>query len=189
MSFIPMVVTQEGRGERSYDIYSRLLADRIVMIQGEVNDNMAASVVAQILFLASESKEDIRVYINSPGGSISAGMAMYDAMRTCGCDVATTCIGHAASMGAFLMAAGTKGKRTCLANSEIMIHSASSGTQGAVHDMEISMKHLLKTNEKLISMIADFCGQQVEKVAKDCERDYWMSAKESLEYGIVDKVL
>lgn len=189
MNYIPTVIVQEGRGERAYDIYSRLLADRIVMIQGEVNDAMSAAVVAQILFLASESKEDIRIYINSPGGSISAGMAMYDAMRTCGCDVATTCIGHAASMGAFLLGAGTKGKRTCLANAECMIHSASSGSQGTVIDMEISMKHLLKTNEKLVGMIAGFCGKSVEEVTKDCERDYWMSAEEAVEYGLVDKVV
>ena len=189
MNYIPTVIVQEGRGERAYDIYSRLLADRIVMIQGEVNDMMSAAVVAQILFLASESKEDIRVYINSPGGSISAGMAMYDAMRTCGCDVATTCIGHAASMGAFLLCAGTKGKRTCLANSEVMIHSASSSNGGTVHDMDVSMKHLLKTNEKLIGMIAEFCGQPIEKVSKDCERDCWLSAEESLAYGLVDKVI
>ena len=189
MNYIPTVSVQEGRGERAYDIYSRLLADRIVRIQGEVNDAMSAAVVAQILFLASESKEDIRIYINSPGGSISAGMAMYDAMRTCGCDVATTCIGHAASMGAFLLGAGTKGKRTCLANAEVMIHAPSSGTQGTVFDMEISMNHLIKTKEKMTKMIAEFCNQPIEKVIKDCERDYWMDANEALEYGIVDKVV
>lgn len=190
MVHVPMVVTQEGRGERAYDIYSRLLVDRIVLLQGEVNDQVAATIVAQILFLASEDKEkDIQLYINSPGGVISSGMAIYDAMRTCGCDVSTVCLGHAASMGAFLLAAGTKGKRVCLENAEVMIHQPSSGMQGQATDMEISVNHILKIKEKLTGMLANWSGQDLEKVKADCERDYWMSAKEAMEYGLVDKIL
>jgi ATP-dependent Clp protease protease subunit len=185
-----VVVTNDGRTERAYDIYSRLLADRIILLQSEVNDQVAATIVAQILYLASEDKKkDIKLYINSPGGSCSAGLAIYDAMRTCGCDVSTVCLGHAASMGAFLLSAGTKGKRICLKNGDVMIHEVSAGTEGRTTDMEISLKHTKYIREKLNRMIAEFTGKDYDTVAKDCERDYWMSAEEAKEYGIVDQII
>jgi ATP-dependent Clp protease protease subunit len=190
MNYVPIVVTKEGRGERSYDIYSRLLVDRIVLLNGEVNDDSAASIVAQLLFLASEDpSKDISLYINSPGGTITSGMAIYDTMQMIAPDVSTICVGHAASMGAFLLAGGAKGKRYCLPNAEVMIHQPLGGTRGQASDIEINAKHILKTRAKLNKMLAAATGQPLEKIENDTDRDYWMDAEEALAYGMIDKVL
>jgi ATP-dependent Clp protease protease subunit len=190
MNHIPFVIHQEGRGERSYDIFSRLLVDRIILINGEINENTAATVTAQLLFLESEDpNKDISIYINSPGGHITAGMAIYDTMNHIKCDVSTICIGYAASMGAFLLGGGTKGKRLILPNAEVMIHQPLGGAQGQATEIEIAYKHIQRSKEKLTKMLSEATGQPLEKVAQDCERDYWMSAEEAVAYGIVDKIL
>ena len=187
---IPYVVDQTGNGERSYDIYSRLLEDRIVFISGEIDDATANTVVAQLIYLEAKNPEkDICVYINSPGGSVTAGMAIYDTMRYVKCDVSTICVGLAASMGAFLLAAGTKGKRFCLPNSEVMIHQPLGGAKGQASDIEITAKHIIRTKKKMIEMLSKNSGQPIKKVEKDVDRDYYMSATEAVEYGIVDKVI
>ena len=190
MSLVPYVIEQTSRGERSYDIYSRLLKDRIIFLGEEVNETTASLVVAQLLFLESEdSTKDISLYINSPGGSVTAGMAIYDTMQYIKCDVSTICIGRAASMGAFLLAGGAKGKRYALPNAEIMIHQPLGGAQGQATEIEIAAKHILKTKQKLNQMIADNCGKSIEEVAKDTERDNWMSAEEAVAYGLIDKIV
>ena len=187
---IPYVVDQTGNGERSYDIYSRLLEDRIVFISGEITDATANTVVAQLIYLEAKNPEkDICVYINSPGGSVTAGMAIYDTMKYVKCDVSTISVGLAASMGAFLLAAGTKGKRFSLPNSEIMIHQPLGGAQGQASDIEITAKHIMRTKKKMIEMLSKNTGQKVSKVEKDVDRDYYMSANEAMEYGIVDKII
>ena len=187
---IPYVVDQTGNGERSYDIYSRLLEDRIVFISGEIDDATANTVVAQLIYLEAKNPEkDICVYINSPGGSVTAGMAIYDTMRYVKCPVSTICVGLAASMGAFLLAAGTKGKRFCLPNSEVMIHQPLGGAKGQASDIEITAKHIIRTKKKMIEMLSKNTGQPIKKVEKDVDRDYYMSADEAVEYGIVDKVI
>ena len=187
---IPYVVDQTGSGERSYDIYSRLLEDRIVFITGEINDATANTVVAQLIYLEAKNPDkDICVYINSPGGSVTAGMAIYDTMKYVKCDVSTICIGLAASMGAFLLAAGTKGKRFCLPNSEVMIHQPLGGAQGQASDIEITANHIIQTKKKMIEMLSKNTGQSIEKVSKDVDRDYFMTAEESVKYGLVDKVI
>jgi ATP-dependent Clp protease protease subunit len=190
MSLVPYVIEQTSRGERSYDIYSRLLKDRIIFLGEEVNETTASLVVAQLLFLESEdSTKDISLYINSPGGSVTAGMAIYDTMQYIKCDVSTICIGMAASMGAFLLAGGAKGKRYALPNAEIMIHQPLGGAQGQATEIEIAAKHILKTKQKLNQMIADNCGKTVEEVANDTDRDNWMSAEEAVAYGLIDKIV
>ena len=190
MSLVPYVIEQTSRGERSYDIYSRLLKERIIFLGEEVNETTASLVVAQLLFLeAEEPDKDIQLYINSPGGSVTAGMAIYDTMRYIKCDVSTICIGMAASMGAFLLAGGTKGKRFALPNAEIMIHQPLGGAQGQATEIEIAAKHILQTKEKLIRMLAENCGKPYEVVAADTERDNWKSAEEAKEYGLIDQVI
>ena len=190
MSLVPYVVEQTSRGERSYDIYSRLLKERIIFLGEEVNDTSASIVVAQLLFLEAEDPEkDIQIYINSPGGSVTAGMAIYDTMQYVKCDVSTICIGMAASMGAFLLAGGTKGKRMALPNAEIMIHQPSGGSQGQATEIEIAAKHILRTKEKLNKILAANTGQDYEVIAADTERDNWKTAQEALEYGLIDKVI
>ncbi|MBQ8541831.1 MAG: ATP-dependent Clp endopeptidase proteolytic subunit ClpP [Clostridia bacterium] len=190
MPLVPYVVEQTGNGERSYDIYSRLLKDRIIVLSDEVNDATASIIVAQLLFLESEDPDkDIYFYINSPGGSVTAGMAIYDTMNYIKCDVSTICIGLAASMGAFLLSSGTKGKRLSLPNSEIMIHQPLGGAKGQATDVEIHAKWLLKTKEKLNTILAKNTGKKVETVAADTERDNFMSAEEALEYGLIDKII
>lgn len=190
MSLVPCVIESNSRGERSYDIYSRLLKDRIIFLGEEVNDVTASLVVAQLLFLESEDQEkDIHLYINSPGGSVTAGMAIYDTMKYIKCDVSTICIGMAASMGAFLLAGGTKGKRIALPNAEIMIHQPSGGSQGQATEMLIAAEHILKTRKKLNQILAENCGQPLEVVERDTERDHWMTAQEALEYGLIDQVI
>ncbi len=190
MAYVPMVVEQSNRGERSYDIYSRLLKDRIVFLGGEVNDVTANLVVAQLLFLeADDPDKDIYLYINSPGGSITAGMAIYDTMQYIKPDVSTICVGLAASMGAFLLAAGEKGKRFALPNSEIMIHQPLGGFQGQATDIDIHAKRILRTKEKLNQILSERTGQPLSKVEIDVERDYFMSGDESKEYGLVDEVI
>jgi len=190
MSLVPYVIEQTSRGERSYDIYSRLLKDRIIFLGEEVNEVTASLVVAQLLFLESEDPtKDICLYINSPGGSVTAGMAIYDTMRYIKCDVSTICIGMAASMGAFLLAGGTKGKRLALPNSEIMIHQPLGGAQGQATEIEIAAKHILQTKEKLNRMLAENCGKDYDTVAADTDRDNWMTAEEALAYGLIDKVI
>ena len=190
MSFIPYVVEQTSRGERSYDIFSRLLNDRIIFLSEEVNDVTASLVVAQLLYLESQDPDkDIQFYINSPGGSVTAGMAIFDTMQYVKCDVATICVGMAASMGAFLLAAGTKGKRMALPNAEVMIHQPSAGTQGQVTDMALHLKRLETIKKRMNQILADRTGKPVEGVTADCERDNFMSAQEALEYGLIDKVL
>ena len=190
MSFVPMVVEQTNRGERSYDIFSRLLNDRIIMLCDEVNDVTASLVVAQLLYLEGQDKEkDISLYINSPGGSISAGMAIYDTMQYINCDVCTICMGMAASMGAFLLQAGTPGKRMALPNAEIMIHQPlMGGLQGQASDIKIHADHIVRTKEKLNRMLSEYTGQSLETIQKDTDRDNYMSADEALEYGLIDKV-
>ncbi|WP_426349628.1 ATP-dependent Clp endopeptidase proteolytic subunit ClpP [Alloiococcus sp. CFN-8] len=190
MSLVPMVVEQTNRGERSYDIFSRLLKDRIIMVSGEINDVTANLVVAQLLFLESEDPDkDVHIYINSPGGSVTAGMAILDTMNLIKPDVSTICVGMAASMGAMLLVAGAKGKRYALPNSEIMIHQPLGGFQGQATDIEIHARRILKTKETLTKIIADRTGNPIDKVKQDIERDYFMEAKEALEYGIIDKVI
>ncbi|MDQ0860773.1 ATP-dependent Clp endopeptidase proteolytic subunit ClpP [Bacillus sp. V2I10] len=190
MSTIPYVIEQSGRGERSYDIYSRLLKDRIIMIGDEINDHVANVVVAQLLFLAAEDNEkDISIYINSPGGSITAGFAIFDTMQYIKPDVRTICTGMAASFGAMLLLAGTKGKRFALPNSEIMIHQPLGGARGQATEIEISARRILKLREHINEIIAERTGQSIEKVAKDSDRDYYMSAAEAKEYGIIDEII
>lgn len=187
---IPYVVDQTNSGERSYDIYSRLLEDRIVFVSGEIDDASANTIVAQLIYLEAKNPEkDICVYINSPGGSVTAGMAIYDTMKYVKCDVSTICIGLAASMGAFLLSAGTKGKRFCLPNSEVMIHQPLGGAQGQASDIEITANHILKTKKKMIEMLSKNTGQSIKKVEKDVDRDYFMTADEAVAYGLVDKVI
>ena len=190
MSLVPYVIEQNSRGERSYDIFSRLLKDRIIFLGEEVNDTTASLVVAQLLFLEAEDPEkDIHFYINSPGGSVTAGMAIYDTMQFIKCDVSTICMGMAASMGAFLLAGGTKGKRLALPNAEIMIHQPSGGAQGQATEIEIVADHILKTKEKLNRILAENTGQTYEKIKADTERDNYMTAQEALEYGLIDVVV
>lgn len=187
---VPMVIEQTNRGERSYDIYSRLLKDRVVFLGSQVDDTVANLVVAQLLFLEAEDPDkDIRLYINSPGGSITAGMAIYDTMQYICCDVATTCVGMAASMGAFLLAAGAQGKRSALPNSEIMIHQPSGGLQGQVTDIDIHARRFLRIRDEMNTILAARTGQPKEKIAQDTERDHFMSADEAKEYGLVDMVV
>ncbi len=190
MSLVPMVIEQTGRGERSYDIFSRLLNDRIVMLCDEVNDASASLVVAQLLYLEGQDPDkDIQLYINSPGGSVTAGMAIYDTMQYIKCDVSTICIGMAASMGAFLLSSGAKGKRMVLPNAEVMIHQPSGGSQGQATDILIQAAHIQRTKEKLNQILADNTGKPIEQIATDTERDNWMTAAEAVEYGLVDKVI
>ena len=190
MSLVPMVVEQTSRGERSYDIFSRLLNDRIIMLSDEVNDATASLVVAQLLYLEGQDPDkDIHLYINSPGGSITAGMAIYDTMQYIKCDVSTICIGMAASMGAFLLAAGAKGKRYALPNSEIMIHQPLGGMQGQASDIKIHADRIIKMKEKLNTILAERTGQTLEKVTADTDRDNFLSAQEACEYGLIDKVI
>ena len=187
---VPMVVEQTNRGERSYDIYSRLLNDRVIFLGSEVTDQSANLVIAQMLFLEAEDPDkDIRLYINSPGGSITAGMAIYDTMQYVCCDVSTICLGMAASMGAFLLAAGAKGKRFALPNSEIMIHQPSGGTQGQATEIEIHAKRILRMRSEINRILSERTGQPLEKIQHDTERDYFMSALEAKEYGLVDAVM
>ena len=190
MPLIPYVIEQTSRGERSYDIYSRLLKDRIIFLGEEVNDTSANIIVAELLFLESEDpNKDIHLYINSPGGSVSAGWAIFDTMRYIKCDVSTTCIGMAASMGAFLLAGGTKGKRYALPNSRIMIHQPSGGTQGQASDIKIQAEQIIETRKRLNEYLAENSGQPIEVIERDTERDHWMSAEEALAYGLVDQVV
>lgn len=190
MSLVPYVIEQTSRGERSYDIYSRLLKDRIIFLGEEVTDVSASLIVAQMLFLESEDQgKDIQLYINSPGGSVTAGMAIYDTMKYIKCDVATTCIGMAASMGAFLLAGGTKGKRFALPNAEVMIHQPLGGAQGQATEIQIAAEHILKTKKKLNSILAENCGKPLDVVMADTERDNWMSAEEAKAYGLIDHVI
>ena len=190
MSLVPYVIEQTSRGERSYDIYSRLLKDRIIFLGEEVNDTSASIVIAQLLFLESEDpSKDISLYINSPGGSVTAGLGIYDTMQYIKCDVSTICCGMAASMGAFLLAGGAKGKRLAPPNAEIMIHQPSGGSQGQATEIEIAAKHILKTKEKLNRMLSENTGKPYETIAADTERDNWMSAEEACAYGLIDSVI
>ena len=190
MSLVPYVIEQTSRGERSYDIYSRLLKDRIIFLGEEVNDASASIIVAQLLHLEAEDPDkDIQLYINSPGGSVSAGLAIYDTMQYIKCDVSTTCIGMAASMGAFLLAGGAKGKRFALPNAEIMIHQPLGGAQGQATEIQIAAEHILKTRRKLNEILAERTGKSYEEICKDTERDNFMSAEEAAEYGLIDKVV
>lgn len=191
MALVPYVIEQTSRGgERSYDIYSRLLKERIIFLADEVNDQTASLVVAQLLFLESEDpNKDIQLYINSPGGSVTAGLGIYDTMQYIKCDVSTICCGMAASMGAFLLAGGAKGKRFALPNAEIMIHQPSGGSQGQATEIEIAAKHILKTKEKLNRMLSENTGKPYETIAADTERDNWMSAEEACAYGLIDSVI
>ena len=190
MALVPTVIETTNRGERAYDIYSRLLKERIIFLGDEVNDVTASLVVAQLLFLETEdSNKDINLYINSPGGSVTAGMAIYDTMQYIKCDVSTICVGMAASMGAFLLSGGAKGKRFALPNAEIMIHQPLGGTQGQATDMEIEVEHMLRIKKNLISIMAENAGKDYETVLADCERNNWMTAKEAMEYGLIDSVV
>lgn len=190
MSYVPYVVEQTGRGERSYDIYSRLLKERIIFLGEEVNETTASLVVAQLLFLESEDPgKDINLYINSPGGSVTAGMAIFDTMNYIKCDVSTICIGMAASMGAFLLAGGTKGKRFALPNSEIMIHQPLGGAKGQATEIEIAAKHILRTREKLNGILSERTGQPLEVIQQDTERDNYMTADEAMAYGLIDQIM
>ena len=190
MSLVPYVIEQTSRGERNYDIYSRLLKDRIIFLGEEVNETTASLVVAQLLFLESEDPgKDIQLYINSPGGMVTAGLAIYDTMQYIKCDVSTICIGLAASMGAFLLAGGTKGKRYALPNAEIMIHQPSGGAKGQATEIQIAAENILKTKKKLNQILADNAGKPVEEVEKDTDRDNWLSADEAKEYGLIDEVI
>jgi len=190
MNLIPYVVEQTNRGERSYDIYSRLLKDRIIFLGGEIDDDVANSVIAQMLFLeADDPDKDIYLYINSPGGSVSAGLAIYDTMQYIRCEVCTICVGLAASMGAFLLAAGAKGKRKALPNAEIMIHQPSGGARGQVTDIMIHAERILATKQALNRILSERTGRPIEKVAADVERDHFMSAEEALEYGLIDQII
>ncbi|MBQ2826955.1 MAG: ATP-dependent Clp endopeptidase proteolytic subunit ClpP [Clostridia bacterium] len=190
MALVPVVVEQTNRGERSYDIYSRLLNDRIIFLSDEINDVTASLTVAQLLFLESQDPDkDISLYINSPGGVITSGMAIYDTMNYIKCDVSTICIGMAASMGSFLLAAGTKGKRFALPNSEIMIHQPLGGTQGQATDIKIHAEHILRIRDRMNSILSERTGQPIEKIVQDTERDNFMTAAQACEYGIIDKVI
>ncbi len=190
MASMPYVIEQSSSGERSVDIFSRLLSDRIIVLSDEVNDQTASLVVAQMLFLeGQDSEKDINLYINSPGGSVTAGLAIYDTMNYIKCDVSTICMGMAASMGAFLLSSGAKGKRICLPNAEVMIHQPSGGSQGQATEIEIAANHILLTKKKLNKILAKNCGKTEEEIAKDTDRDNWLSANEALEYGLVDKVI
>ncbi|GHU67318.1 ATP-dependent Clp protease proteolytic subunit [Clostridia bacterium] len=190
MALIPMVIEQTGHGERSFDIYSRLLKDRIIFLGEAIDDHIASLVVAQLLFLeAEDSEKDINMYINSPGGSVSAGFAIYDTMQYIRADVSTICVGMAASMGAFLLTAGAKGKRFALPNAEIMIHQPLGGAQGQASDIKIAADHILKTREKLNTILAERSGQTLERIAADTDRDNFMSAAAAAEYGLIDKVI
>ncbi|MBU5459729.1 ATP-dependent Clp endopeptidase proteolytic subunit ClpP [Anaerostipes sp. MSJ-23] len=190
MSLVPYVIEQTSRGERSYDIFSRLLKERIIFLGEEVNDATASLVVSQLLFLESEDPDkDINFYINSPGGSVTAGMAIYDTMQYVKCDVSTMCMGMAASMGAFLLAGGTKGKRFALPNAEIMIHQPSGGAQGQATEIEIAAEHILKTKKRLNTILSENTGQPYETIAKDTDRDNWLSADEAVAYGLIDRVV
>ena len=190
MYYAPVVIERTAQGERSYDIYSRLLKDRIIMLSGEINDDLANSVVAQLLFLAAEnSDEDIKLYINSPGGSITAGMAIYDTMNLIKPDVSTLCIGMAASMAAFLLASGTKGKRFALPNSEIMIHQPLGGASGQATEIQIAAKHILRIKDRMNKILAQMTNQPIEKIAIDTERDNYMFSEEAKEYGLIDGIL
>ena len=190
MSLVPYVIEQTSRGERSYDIYSRLLKERIIFLGEEVNETTASLTVAQLLFLEAEDpSKDIQLYINSPGGSVTAGMAIYDTMQYIKCDVSTICIGMAASMGAFLLAGGTHGKRYALPNAEIMIHQPLGGAQGQATEIEIAAKHILQTKEKLNKILAENCNQPYDVIAADTDRDNWKTAQEAMEYGLIDQVI
>jgi ATP-dependent Clp protease protease subunit len=190
MNLIPTVIEQTNRGERAYDIYSRLLKDRIIMIGTGIDDNVANSVVSQLLFLqAQDPEKDIYLYINSPGGSVTAGMAIYDTIQHIKPDVQTICLGMAASMGSFLLAAGAKGKRFALPNAEVMIHQPLGGAQGQATEIEIAAKHILRTREKLNKILAERTGQSLEKIEQDTDRDFFMSAEEAKEYGLIDEVM
>ncbi|NMD45007.1 MAG: ATP-dependent Clp endopeptidase proteolytic subunit ClpP [Clostridiales bacterium] len=190
MSLVPYVVEQTSRGERSYDIFSRLLNDRIIMLSEEVNDTTASLVVAQLLYLESQDPDkDIAFYINSPGGAVTSGLAIYDTMQYIKCDVSTICFGMAASMGAFLLAAGTKGKRLALPNSEIMIHQPSGGSRGQASDIQIQAEQILKIKAKLNKILSEITGKTVKVIERDTERDYFMTAEEAVEYGIIDRVI
>ena len=190
MSLVPVVIEQTSRGERSFDIYSRLLKERIIFLGEEVNDVSAKLVVAQLLFLESEDpSKDISLYINSPGGSISAGMAIYDTMQYIKCDVSTICVGMAASMGAFLLAGGTKGKRKALPNAEILIHQPLGGAQGQATEIEIAARHIIRTKERMNRLLAQNTGKSYEDLVKDTDRDNWMTAQEAVEYGLIDSVV
>jgi len=190
MSYIPYVVEQTGRGERSYDIYSRLLKDRIIMLSGEVNDQVASTIVAQLLFLeAQDPDKDIYFYINSPGGVITSGLSMYDTMNYIKPDIVTICMGQAASMGAFLLSSGTKGKRYALPNARIMIHQPSGGAQGQSTDIQIQAEEIQRLKDSLNEIMADNCGKKAKQLEKDTERDNFMSSSEAVEYGLIDKVL
>ena len=190
MALVSMVVEQEGRGERSYDIYSRLLNDRIIFLSDEVNDTTASLVVAQLLYLeAKDPEKDISLYINSPGGSVTAGMAIFDTMNFIKCDVSTICLGMAASMGAFLLAAGAKGKRLALPNSEIMIHQPLGGMQGQASDIKIHADHIMRTRDTINRILAAETGKSLEEIARDTDRDNFMSARQAMEYGLIDKVI
>ena len=190
MSLVPYVVEQTSRGERSYDIFSRLLNDRIIMLSDEVNDATASLVVAQLLYLESQDPDkDIHLYINSPGGSISAGMAIYDTMQFIKCDVSTICIGMAASMGSFLLAAGAKGKRLALPNSEIMIHQPLGGAKGQASDIKIQAEHILFIRNRMNNLLAQMTGQPLETIEKDTDRDNWMTAEDAVKYGLIDKIV
>ena len=190
MSLVPYVVEQTNRGERSYDIFSRLLSDRIIVLSDEVNDATASIVVAQLLFLeGQDADKDISLYINSPGGSVTAGMAIYDTMQYIKCDVSTICMGMAASMGAFLLSSGAKGKRFALPNSEIMIHQPLGGAKGQATEIEIAARHILRTKENLNRILAENTGKPIDVIARDTDRDNFMSAQEAMEYGLIDKVI
>ena len=190
MYYTPIVIERTSQGERSYDIYSRLLKDRIIMLNGEINDDLANSIIAQLLFLeAQDDKKDISIYINSPGGSISAGMAIFDTMNLVKCDVSTICVGMCASMAAFLLAAGTKGKRYALPNSEVMIHQPLGGAHGQATEIEIAAKHILEIKKKMNTILASLSGQDLATIEKDTDRDNYMFASDALNYGIVDKIL
>lgn len=189
-SLVPYVVEQTGRGERSYDIFSRLLNDRIILLSDEVNDNTASLVVAQLIYLEGQDPDkDIDLYINSPGGSISAGMAIYDTMQFIKCDVSTICIGMAASMGAFLLAAGAKGKRKALPNSEIMIHQPSGGSRGQASDIKIQAEHILYIRDRMNRILSELTGQSIETIERDTDRDFFMTAEEAKNYGIIDNII
>ena len=189
MNLVPMIVDKELDGERSYDIFSRLLKSRIILLSGEINDSLSSSVIAQLLYLDSINHDDISIYINSPGGSVSAGLAIYDTINFIKSSVSTICIGMAASMGAFLLSSGEKGKRIALPNSEIMIHQPLGGAEGQATEIKIVAEHILKTKEKLNRILAKNTGKSIKKIEHDTDRDYYLSAEEALEYGIVDKII
>lgn len=190
MLSMPYVIEQTNTGERTYDIFSRLLKDRIIMLTGEITDDTATVICSQLLFLASENTtKDISMYINSPGGSVTAGMAIYDTMNFIKPDVSTVCMGMAASMGAFLLSSGQKGKRLCLPNAEVMIHQPLGGTQGQASDMEIAVNHILRTKEKLNNILSNNTGQTIDTIKRETDRDNWFSAKEALDFGLVDKII